>query len=143
MAKGLCANCYHRLKYAENSEHYIAYKTKQNAARRGNITPEQKMLYRARDRATAKGLEFDLTISDIRIPLVCPILGIPLEVSHNTITSSNSPSLDRIDNSKGYIRGNIIVISWRANRLKGDGTLEEITKILDFYTRLQKRNSDG
>jgi hypothetical protein len=50
--------------------------------------------------------------------------------------SPNSPSLDRIDNSKGYIEGNVIVVSWRANNLKRDASIQELQKIVEFYQRL-------
>ena len=50
--------------------------------------------------------------------------------------ASGSQSVEAdIENSKGYIRGNVIVISDRANRLKGDATLLELQRIADFYTR--------
>jgi hypothetical protein len=43
--------------------------------------------------------------------------------------------IDRIDTSKGYLKDNIKVISWRANRLKSDGTLEELEKIVNYMRK--------
>ena len=86
------------------------------------------MLFAARHRAKKIGREFDLQVEDIIIPEFCPILGIKLNTD-NRVTSFDSPSLDRFDSSKGYIQGNIFVISWRANKLKSDASLEEIEKI--------------
>ena len=62
---------------------------------------------------------------------VCPILGIPLIVAKGKMTD-NSPSVDRIDPSKGYVPGNVVVISNRANMIKNCGTLEEHRAIVSF-----------
>lgn len=87
--------------------------------------------YFAKLRAKKKGLEFNLEISDIVIPDKCPILGIPLTKENNKQDDS-SPSIDRIDNLKGYVKGNIQIISWRANNIKSNGTVEEHKKVVDF-----------
>jgi hypothetical protein len=64
------------------------------------------------------------------IPIVCPILGIPIikEVTNKLGPKTTSPSIDRIDNSKGYIKGNVQVISNKANVMKGNSTPEERLK---------------
>lgn len=93
--------------------------------------PEKSMLQRARRRAKDLSLEFDLTPDDIAIPERCPILGI--ELIRCLDTKDNAPSLDRIDNDKGYVRGNVVVISFRANRIKGNATIEELRKVVEFY----------
>lgn len=80
--------------------------------------------HRAKYRAKEKGLEFDITIDDIIIPEVCPVLGIPIIINSGKPTD-NSPSLDRIDSTKGYIKGNVRVISFRANTIKSNGSYEE------------------
>lgn len=98
--------------------------------------PEVHMLARIKTRAKLKGLAFDLTAEDIHIPKRCPILGIRLEVSSGTATD-NSPELDRIDNRKGYVRGNVHVISRRANRIKNDATLAELEKIASYLRSLR------
>ena len=69
-------------------------------------------------------------MNDIKIPLNCPILQIPLINSLGGKSIDNSPSLDRIDSSKGYIKGNVRIISMRANRLKQDSTIDELKKII-------------
>ncbi|MGO9358057.1 MAG: hypothetical protein ACLP1D_10325 [Xanthobacteraceae bacterium] len=93
--------------------------------RRENVARE--LLRNAKSRASKLGLEFDITIDDVFVPAWCPVLGIPLFVNPEERSGAcpNSPTLDRIDNLKGYVRGNVAVISWRANRLKSDGSLEE------------------
>lgn len=73
---------------------------------------------------------------DVVVPLVCPVLGIPIE-QDLTARTDNSPSIDRIDSSKGYIPGNVIVVSWRANRLKQDASVLEIKQLANFYGGLK------
>lgn len=82
-----------------------------------------------------KGLEFSITASDITIPEYCPVLGIPIFRGIGR-DGPNSPSIDRIDNTKGYIKSNIIVVSHRANQLKRDATIDELNKLSEFYTKL-------
>lgn len=65
----------------------------------------------------------DITFGDIDWPSVCPILGI--ELDYYDPRKENSAEFDRIDSTKGYIKGNVWVISRRANRVKNDGTAEE------------------
>lgn len=87
------------------------------------------MLSEARKRSKKKGLEFNLSKKDIVIPEFCPVLGMKLEF-HRERRLDNSPSLDRIEPSQGYIQGNVRVISQRANLLKSNATLEELEKVL-------------
>lgn len=106
------------------------------------LSPEQKMLYNARNRARAKGLEFNIDLADIVIPETCPVLGVPIVIQQRKCKrtdpqSPNSPSLDRIDSTKGYVKGNVCVISCRANRLKGDATPDEIEAILRYVSSRQ------
>lgn len=92
---------------------------------------EFHLLKNARVRAKKRGLEFNLTLKDIIVPEVCPLLGIPLKRGNGAGGYiPNSPSLDRKDASKGYTRDNIWVISWRANCIKYDATTKELKLIL-------------
>jgi hypothetical protein len=77
--------------------------------------------------------EWALSFNDLEWPLVCPVLGLELDYFCPSRTES-SVSFDRIDNNKGYIKGNVVVMSWRANRIKNDGTADEHQKIADFLT---------
>ncbi len=89
--------------------------------------PELCMLRAARQRAQKRNLEFNISVEDIVIPDRCPILNLKLQraIGKGQFLS-NSPSLDRIDPSKGYIKGNVWVISQRANVMKSDATKEEL-----------------
>lgn len=82
----------------------------------------------AKQRAITKNILFDISKDEIQIPFICPILGIELELCNKKI-SDNSPSIDRIDNDKGYIKNNIHIISFRANRIKNDASRDEINSI--------------
>lgn len=93
--------------------------------------PIKAMFTGLKGNARKKGVPVTITVEDISIPSICPILDIPLFFSHKR--TYNTPSIDRIDNNKGYEPGNIVVCSWRANMLKKDATLSELIKIATFY----------
>jgi len=85
------------------------------------------MHQRAKQRAKSSGIEFSISVDDIQIPDVCPILGIYLNMnSGKSGAFKNSPSLDRIDNNRGYTKDNIQVISQCANAMKGAATWGEL-----------------
>jgi hypothetical protein len=87
--------------------------------------PARQMLINSRQSAKRRGLEHTITLDDIRIPTHCPVLGYRLQGGEG-LRHHASPSLDRIDTSKGYVPGNVWVISWRANNLKADATTDEL-----------------
>jgi hypothetical protein len=88
---------------------------------------EQYIWFRAKQRAAKYGYDFNLEVSDIVIPKICPVLEVPIEIGTKD-SYEYSPSLDRIDNSKGYIKGNVWVISKKANSMKNSATPEELSK---------------
>ncbi len=92
---------------------------------------EQSLVTTAKARAKKFGVAFNIVAGDIYIPDVCPVLGIKLFRTPNKRTD-NTPSLDRINPAKGYVKGNIKIISWRANRLKCDASFEEIERLYDY-----------
>jgi len=81
--------------------------------------------------------EFTLKIDDIEWVTHCPVLGIELDWFAEK-RADNSPSFDRIDPSLGYIPGNVAVISWRANRIKNDGSADEHLKIYNWLNKSQQ-----
>jgi hypothetical protein len=93
------------------------------------------MVLAAHARARKAGVPCTIIHSDIVIPSHCPVLGLPLYRQLGKQGGGpNSPSLDRITPELGYIPGNIIVISSRANRIKSDATPEEMQALADFYS---------
>ena len=91
-----------------------------------------------KQKARRMGLEFNIDPSDISVPTHCPVFGIPLFISEGVATI-NSPSVDRIDNTKGYIKGNVVVVSQKANTMKRAATVSEMRQLADFYEKLEKR----
>ena len=93
----------------------------------------------ARRRAQKAEVPFGITKDDITIPTHCPILGIPLvRALGRGGPSDNSPTLDRVRPEEGYVPGNVIVISLRANRIKSDATVQELRDIASFYATLRR-----
>jgi hypothetical protein len=97
------------------------------------MTQTCAMVGDARRRAKLKCLEFNIDREYIRSLVVshCPVFGIPLEWSCRREESrkmplENSPSLDRIDPTKGYVKGNVWIISNKANMIKNNATHEEL-----------------
>lgn len=83
-----------------------------------------------------KNLPFNLEASDIIIPDICPVLNIPIIFTDGFGPRDNSPSIDRIRPKLGYVKGNIAVISFRANKIKTDATLEEIEKVANWLKNM-------
>ena len=77
----------------------------------------------ARRRARKKNLPFDLTPAYLRTLYVkhCPALGMELfyGAGKGELRGLDNASLDRILPDLGYVRGNVQIISFQANVLKG------------------------
>lgn len=87
-------------------------------------------LAQIRWRAKRDGIVCTITVEDIQVPAVCPVLGTAFEAGDKC--KPTSPSVDRRDNTKGYIPGNVCVISHRANQLKADASLLELVCVLEY-----------
>lgn len=96
------------------------------------------MLKAAAQRARRKQLDFNLKLADIVVPSHCPVLGIPLHKNAN-VAGPNSPSLDRIDNDKGYVVGNVAVISKKANNIKSNATVEELEAVAAWLRKVTSK----
>lgn len=126
-------------------EYMVGYrqtrKEKSDAWREANR--DRMVWLKARQRAAEKGVPFTVTVEDLPpIPELCPVFGIELRWGIGAPTD-NSPSLDRIVPELGYVPGNIHWISNRANTLKRDATPEELRKVADYFTRLERSRSVG
>lgn len=130
----------HPEKHREASNRY----RKKNAEARVAATrawaskhPGRYLFYNARARAKKFGVPFDIEPDDVVIPEFCPAIGIPIEVTVKGRRGfhPSSPSIDRIVPEKGYVKGNICVISNRANWIKRDATAAELRGIATYIDR--------
>jgi hypothetical protein len=94
------------------------------------INATKVLWHAARHRALKQDIPFSITPDDIIIPSMCPVLGVPLLKHEGKGGGDYSPSVDRFQPSLGYVRGNINVISKKANRIKNDGSVEEIKAVV-------------
>lgn len=94
----------------------------------------QSMKEKFRNKKNNKyGWEWTIEFGDLEFPSHCPVLGLELDYfTEGKGRLENSVSFDRVDPTKGYVKGNVIVMSWRANRIKNDGTSQEHQLIADF-----------
>lgn len=93
----------------------------------------RSLLISCKRRAKLKGILFNLIVDDLpNIPENCPVLGIPIKQNLNKRTD-HSPSIDRINNSLGYVKGNVRIISYRANRFKSDMCKEECELLMKDF----------
>ncbi len=138
--------------YHDNKEKTLENVKKYRDANRQEIREKGKEYYRrklknrllnsARARSKTHGYEFDLTEDDFIIPAVCPLLGIFMVVNEKGTTKENSFSLDRIDSSKGYVKGNVWVISMLANSMKSSATYEQFQMMAKKWTEWKDKNYD-
>lgn len=101
-----------------------------------NRTVEQALrnnLRQARKRSRELDIPFNITLDDLHVPEYCPVLGIKLEFSDKI--TNNTPSIDRIVPEKGYVVGNVAIISAKANRLKNNATIEDLERIIAWYKK--------
>lgn len=115
-------------------EWYDANKEKVRAKdrERRHGSPELKLKYllqSAKGRAKKKGITFDVTVDDVSTPTHCPLLGVKLIYTGSKMHTENSASIDRIDSNLGYVKGNVWVVSRRANVIKNDATVDELLMI--------------
>lgn len=143
-SRGLCSQHYIQLVDVKAARKKSAQKYQQTvkgkeASRRKakkwrNANPAKHLYWLAKSRADEKGLPFTIAVTDIIIPTVCPVLGIPLKRGEGKVLP-NSPSIDRVIPALGYVPENIRVISRRANELKNNMTVEQAEMLLDWMRK--------
>jgi hypothetical protein len=102
--------------------------------KQSKIKNREKHLWNsARRRAYYKKIPFNIEITDVFIPEFCPILKIKLTKDNLTLGDRNAPSIDKIIPQLGYVKGNIMVISLKANIMKNDATPEELLNFSNFF----------
>lgn len=104
------------------------------------VRPSQVLLWLAKGRARKIGVPFDLTENDVQVPVLCPALGIPLSTGDGRV-GPNSPSVDRIKPELGYVRGNVVVVSHLANRIKSNASPDQLRAVAEFYSAIAERRA--
>lgn len=125
-------NANRRRVYRENLE-----ENRKKIRRKYREDLQSVLFFNAKRRAKRKGVPFDIEKSDVIIPEYCPILNIKLQVN-DKCAGDSSATLDRIIPEKGYVKGNVQVISYRANTIKNNATIEELQKIIDYMKGVEK-----
>lgn len=105
------------------------------------LDTRKSLLESAQSRAKSRGVPIDITFEDIVVPDYCPILGIKM-VKSTGKSKPNSPTLDRVIPELGYTKGNIQVISRKANMMKSDATYEELSKFAEWVNKFLKETNE-
>ena len=131
-----CDKDYQKKRRADNLQQSLEYGRAYQKKRRENFDYRLQMLINAsKQRAKNKNRVHEITVNDIKEVYPkdgkCPIFGFELEFN-NAGFRENSPSIDRIDSTKGYTVDNIQIISWKANRIKSYATVEELETIVAY-----------
>lgn len=143
--------CLHSGCTASHHAHGYCNKHSRRVSRHGKSTVSNRyfwpsdvhknLFHNAKYRAKKYNLDFTIKPEDIVIPEICPMLGLKLVKGNYHKQRNNSPSLDRLNNKKGYVKGNILVISLLANRIKNDASKEEIRKVADYLYSRENQNA--
>jgi hypothetical protein len=114
------------------------FSKRRNRRYRDNNT-ERLALDSIKARAKLKGIIFDLKWEDIKDYDTCPVFNEKLKRARGSGGKKFSPSVDRIDPTKGYTKDNIQVISKLANSMKSNATPEELLKFADWVYKTYNR----
>jgi len=99
--------------------------------------PDKYLLQNAKTRAKKQGVPFEITVEDIRIPEICPYLGIKIK----PFSEWSSPSLDKIIPELGYVKGNIQVISNLANTMKSSASIDQLICFAENVLKLHRKDT--
>lgn len=129
--KTMCKACYRAKYIPPGKQRYNKY------VKEKRLTSHSRTwLGQLKHNAKVAGLPFNLTVDDLVVPTHCPVLGIPLATGDRAVTgANNTPTVDRIVPELGYTRGNVCIISRRANRLKQDSSLAELERLVAYVRR--------
>ena len=116
--------------YAQNRD---KVKRAQDKYRKDN--PAKYLFNLAKRRSARVGVEFNISVEDVVVPKVCPLLGIP--INSYSEHPDFRPSLDRIDPKRGYIKGNVQVVSHKANRVKSNANGDELLTMAVNLLRME------
>lgn len=121
-----------RKMYAEGT--YYARHRERVLERYHNQDQRIKLWQSAKARAKDKGLPFTITIEDIPQVTHCPVFGIEFVQGLQPDGCRDAWStLDEIKHGKGYVPGNVVVVSHLANLIKNKATIEQLVQVARFY----------
>lgn len=127
----------HRCTYRSRKRWAKAYRARKKHERTAAYAQWRRSNYEVytlnilRKRARDKNISFNLTKEDLKMPIKCPVLGIPIYNATKKATD-NSPSVDRVIPRRGYVKGNVCIISHRANMLKNNASLSELEAVIRY-----------
>ena len=126
-----CHSCVNKSRPIEYRKFYV------DKYRNSEVGKKRQLWRHAFNSSKRRKIPFNISIEDIVIPKICPIFGINIKLDNKHDDYESSPSLDRLIPELGYIKGNVEVISMRANMVKSCGTAEEHEKIADWIRSKQ------
>lgn len=133
-AKQLLVHAERKRRYHSDPEFKADFRAKVAAWRKADYRPD--MVARAKLRAQDLSLPFDITKDDLPLITHCPVFGFEFKSGRGK-PCATTPTLDRIAPELGYVKGNVIVVSFKANLIKSNASPDEIMKVAKFYKRLQ------
>lgn len=98
-------------------------------ARKGPKVWLSNSLTGCRNRSAKRGIPCAIAAEDVALPNLCPVLGVVLAYAGG-VNDPCAATLDRLRPELGYVKGNVTVISRRANAMKNDGTLDEHRRLV-------------
>ena len=122
-----------RLYRQENKERYAQWQRNWRAN-----NPRECLVIAAKARAKKRGLPFSIVVADVDWVTHCPIFGLELDYcttptgERKNCKRDNFATIDRKEPALGYVPGNVFVLSYKANRLKQDLTLEVMERIAAY-----------
>lgn len=126
-------------KHAEPKRDRSEYWRDRSRKRRAALSSAERVLENVQRRARRLGLPFDLDAGYIEglFPRDgrCPVLGFRLVWDGDV---GLAPSLDRLDPEAGYVRGNVRVISTRANTIKANAGASELRRVAEYVDRTRE-----
>lgn len=130
-----CKDCYIKRRvekrdYHKNYQRELRKTDNEKVKKSRNLSyqktePALKLFRQAKQRSDRKLIDFNIDVSDIIIPEVCPLLNVPFIIGTN-YDYEYTHSIDRIDTTRGYVKGNVWVVSKKANSMKNSGTIQEL-----------------
>lgn len=143
--QAFCKNCNKECTSTERRKYYnerrklrrqdpIYRKNEYDKGKKQRIYNRSRYLLKTiKKRCEQNNIAFNLEEKDLIIPEYCPVLKVKLTVEDMNIGDWNAPSVDRIDPTLGYIKGNIMIMSRKANTMKNNATKEELIEFSKFY----------